>query len=226
MKKILSLVMLLSLVSFVGCGSKEKKEVVKVVEPSVQTQPDFIIQEMSAKNYPKWIKSPDKGDKSKFRKKNRYFVNSSEHASKRLCLKSAEARATAHVAGEIAQFIKNTYAEATQGGGDEDVSEYMQEQLAQETQAFVVGSRVLRTFWEKRFYKEELGAEEDKRIFSCFALVRISKKNLAKAVKAAQAKLLNGIEDPEVKKKTDKIIGDVAEAFNKVNKPVVIEQEE
>ena len=141
--------MLLSLVSFVGCGSKEKKEVAKVVEPSVQTQPDFVIQEMSAKKYPKWIATPNKGDKGKFRKKNRYFVNSSEHASKRLCLKSAEARATAHISAEIAQFIKNTYAEATQGGGDEDVSEFMQEQLAQETQSFVVGSRVLKTFWEK-----------------------------------------------------------------------------
>lgn len=218
--------MILGLLTLVSCGSSDKKEVAKEVAPSVKTQPDFIIQEMSSRTYPKWLENPAKGDKSANRKKNRYFINASEHASKRLCLKSAEARATAQVAGEIAQFIKNTYAEATQGGGDEEVSEYMQEQLAQETQAFVVGSRVLKTFWEKRFYKEELGAEEDKRVFNCSALVRISKKNLAKAVRSAQAKLLDGISNPEVKKKTNKIIGDVADAFNKVDKPVKIETEE
>jgi len=226
MKKIISLLMVLGLLGLVSCGSKDKKESANEVTPSVQTQPDYIIQEMSKNPAPKWIKAPQKADKSKVRRKYRYFVNSSEHASKRLCLRSAEARATAHVAGEIAQFIKNTYAEATQGGGDEEVSEYMQEQLAQETQAFVVGSRVLKTFWEKRFYKEELGAEEDKRVYSCFAVVRISKKNLAKAVRSAQAKLLDGIENPEVKQKTKKIIGDVANAFNKVRKPVQIEAEE
>ncbi len=212
-----SLMLLVVLATFVSCGSKEVKENPEKVVPTVKTQPEYVILSASRKSYPKWLETPELGDKAKNRKKYRYFISEAEHASKRLCLQSAKTRATAHIASEIAQFIKNSYSEATQGGGDEEVTEYMQEQLASETQAFVVGARVIKTFWEKRYYKEELGAEEDKRIYNCFALVKISKRNLDKAVRSAQAKLLNGIKNPEVKQKTDKILKEAASAFDKIN---------
>ena len=230
MKKLVVFLSFVSMLGLVSCGSKKEVKEIKKEEVSsvVAVRADFVVQERSTRDnsMPKWIEKPSLGEKSKMRKKSRYFVSESEHTSKRLCIKSAQARATARIASEIAQFIKNTYAEATQGGGDEEVSEYMQEQLAQETQAFVIGSRVLENFWEKRFYKEELGAEEDKRVFRCFSLVKIGKKNLAKAVRNSQAKLLDGISNPEVKKKTNKIIKDVANKFNDVQDRVEVEEEE
>lgn len=216
MKYLLTFAMLVGLSTLVSCGSSDKEEKPEEVVPTVKTIPEYVIVEASNKTYPHWLKEPEMGDKVKNRKRNRYFISESEHTSKRLCLKSAKTRASAHIAGEIAQFIKNTYAEATQGGGDEEVTEYMQEQLASETQAFVVGVQKVRDFWEKRFYKEELGAEKNRRVYNCFALVKISKEHLAKAIKNAQAKLYDGIRNPEVKKKTEKILEDTADAFNKI----------
>lgn len=220
--KMLTVTMLLSALTLVGCASKktEKKE------EGRSFQKDYVLMDASEKELPKWIKKPSKGDKSKERKKNRYFVNESSATNKRLCMRSAETRATARIAQEIAQFIKNSYAEATQGGADEDVTEYMQEQLATESQAFVVGASVLKTYWELRGYKEALGAEEDMKKYNCFALVKMSKKNLEKAVKRSRAKLLGEIEDPEVKKKTDKALEAVENKFNELDAPVKVENSE
>ncbi len=225
MKKLVnSFLLMVILTALVSCGSS-KKDVVKEVPPPVEERifkKDYILINASKKVLPEWIDSPAKGDKSKERKKHRYFVNESNHKNKRLCKRSAEARATARIAQEIAQFMKNTYAEAVQGGGDEDVTEYMQEQLATESQAFIIGSTVLRTYWEKRGYKESLGADEDMSKFNCFALVKMSKKNLEKAVKRSRAKLLNGIADPEVKTKTNKALDLVEKKFSDLDKKVIV----
>jgi hypothetical protein len=220
MKKLL-MILTVSSLFFVSCGSSEKdtkKEEVRTFKK------DYNLVDASTGVMPNWIEAPSKGDKSKARKKHRYFVNESAHKSKRLCLKSAEARATARIASEIAQFMKNTFAESTQGGEDEDVTEYMQEQLAQEAQSFIVGARVHRTYWEKRRYLETLGAEEDKTEYNCYALVKMSKKNLEKAVKNSRRKLLQNIEEPEVKQKTDKILKDVSKKFAALDAPVKLEK--
>jgi hypothetical protein len=220
MKKFLSLLMVAALV--VSCGSSKKEE--KPKEESRKIQIDYKLLETSTggSTPPAWIQKPSSGDKSKLRKKNRYFINESKHASKRLALRSAEARATARIAQEIAQFMKNTFAEATQGGEGEEVTEYMQEQLAQEAQTFIVGAQVMKTYWEKRRYLESMGAEEDQTVYTAFALIKMDKKSLEKAVRRSRAKLLGEIEDPEVKKKTDKILSDVDEAFSKVDAPVEV----
>lgn len=224
MKKFLSLLAMSAIaVLVVSCGSSDKKEQEKP-DDTLKIQVDYKLQETSTgrSTPPEWIQMPAKGDKSENRKKYRYFVNESQHSSKRLALRSAEARANARIAQEIAQFMKNTFAEATQGGEEEEVTEYMQEQLAQEAQTFIVGAQVIKTYWEKRRYLESMGAEEDKTVFTAYALVRMSKKNLEKAVRRSRAKLLGTIEAPEVKKKTDKILKDVDEAFNKLDTPVTV----
>jgi hypothetical protein len=215
---------LVTMLSIAGCASQKAPEAKK--DEGRTFKKNYVLINASAKKLPTWIDKPSKGDKSKARKKNRYFVNESAHINKRLCVRSAEARATARIAQEIAQFMKNSYAEATQGGADEDVTEYMQEQLATESQAFIIGSSVLKTYWEKRGYKESLGAEEDMSKFSCFALVKMSKKSLEKAIKKSRAKLLGEIEDPEVKKKTDKALDHVASKFNDLDEKVKVETEE
>lgn len=228
MQKITSWIAILSLFALISCGSSKKT----AEAPAAPKQEErtfhksFVLMNASAKITPKWIDLPSKGDKSKERKKNRYFISESAHKNKRLCLKSAEARATARIAAEIAQFVKNTYGESTQGGGDDDVTEYMEESLAQEAQSFIVGARVHKTYWEKRGYKETLGAEEDMTKYNCFALIKMSKKSVKKAVQNSTAKLYTNIEDPEVKQNTKKILKDAGDAFNKLDAPVKVESEE
>ncbi len=207
---------LLSLVS--SCGSSSKEKEVRTFDK------DYKVVDASEKSIPDWIDTPEKGESESKAKGNRYFVNESANIQKRLCIKSAEARATSRIASEIAQFMKNSYAEATQDGEDE-VTSYMQEQLAQEAQSFIVGASVVSTYWEKRAYKEDMGADANKTEYNCFALVRMSKKNLEKAVNKSRAKLVDGLEDPEVKKKTNTALEDVASKFSSLDKKVELTEE-
>ncbi len=202
-------ILLLGLVlGFTACSSSQNEP-----EPRDFEGPVFKLMDASSKALPRWIETPQEGDEAKERDLHRYFVSESSHSNKRLCTRSAEARATTKIAQEVAQFIKNSYAEATQGASDDDVSEYMQEQLAQETQSFLVGAGVIKNYWEQRRYQIELGAEENEVKFQCYALVRISKKSLSKAMAAARAKLLNNVQDTEVKAKTEEIIEEAEKAF-------------
>lgn len=207
MQKLISTLLLGSLVVMVSCASKKDEPKPRPAELS------YKVVDFSDAVKPAWIDSPTKGDSEKALKENRYFVSESEHKDKRLCLKSAEVRSTATIASEIAQFIKNTYGESTQSDEDE-VSQYMQESLAQEVQAFVVGAQVHKTYWELRSYSKEMGADVDKKLYACHALIKMNKKNLAKAIKNSQAELYNAIKDPEVKENTKKILSDIATKFD------------
>ena len=228
--KFTSCILLLSTLSLVGCGSTPKEsmssEQVAKGEEVIKTEaPDYVIKEASQPTRPSWILDPILGDEAKERKKNRYFVSDSKNINERLCVRSAEARATSQIAREIAQFIKNSYTEATQNEGDE-ATEHMEEQLAQEAQSFIVGASTHKTFWEKRGYKESLGAEEDKTEYKCYALVKMAKKNVEEAVKRSRQKLLANLTDPEVKKKAEKALVGAEQAFSDLQKPVPVESEE
>ncbi len=214
----LTIASLLSLL--VSCSSSDKVEETPPPPPKEEGRKfhkSFVLMNASLPEVPGWIEEPQTVDSGDAQKKNRYFVAEGTHRSRRLCLRSAQARSAAKVATEIAQFIKNTYAEATQGGDDEEVTSYIQDNLAQETQSFVVGAQVMKTYWEKRSYKVSLGAEEDKIEYSCYALVRMEKKHLEKAIQDSRNKLLKSISNPEVKQKTEKILSDISDKFDQQN---------
>lgn len=229
MKLMLGMSMILSL-NLVGCSSVKKSEmtedqVAKREEVIEVEKPDYVILETNQPTRPAWILDPILGDDVGERKKHRYFVNESKNVNQRLCTRSAEARASSQIAREIAQFLKNSYTEATQNENDE-ATEHMEEQLAQESQAFIVGSQTHKTFWEKRRYKEELGATEDKTEYNCFALLKMPKKELEKAVKNSRKKLIENIRDPEVKQKAEKALASAESAFSDLEKPVKVDATE
>lgn len=219
----MSLLILPIVLLFASCGSVEKAEVAtEAPQADRDFQIDYVLVDASQGERPSWILNPHVSDDSDKRDMNRYFVSEANRNQKRLCTKSAVARANARIAGEITQFIKNTYSESAQGT-DDDVSEYMQEQLTQEIQSFVVGAETSRTYWEKRRYKKELGAKADKDTYACYALVKMKKKNLKEMIMMARKKILRSIDSPEVKAKTEKAIKNVEDKFNNLEKPVVID---
>jgi hypothetical protein len=195
--------LLLLIIFTVSCSSNPERDFDK----------EFKVVDASSKAIPEWIDEPEEGDKENARKESRYFISESSHSNKRLCNRSAQARATAKIAQEIAQFIKNSYAEATQGSDDTDISQYMQEQLGQEAQSFVVGSKVVQTYWEKRRYLKELGASKNQTKYNCFALVKMKKEDLKKAVELSRKKLLENVKNPETKAKTEKVLEDIGQKF-------------
>ncbi len=189
-------------------------------------QRDYTLKDASAEDTPEWVATPQLVDDERARRDYRYFVSESWAKSMRLCQRSADTRATARIAREMIQFIKNTYAEATQNDRDgvgEEVSTYMQEQLAQETQTFVVGAQTASTYWEKRHYQVDLGAPRDDTRFACYAVVKIHKDDLKKAMAHARGKFLNSLSAPEVKAKAEAATRQVEEAFNAVERPIPVE---
>jgi hypothetical protein len=229
MKKKLVLCIFASLF-LTACGSADKK----ITEVAVEKNPnpervfkvDYDLVDASEKALPDWLLEPSKVEKSsEDRKMFRYFINESANTNQRLCEKSAEARATGHIGAEIAQFIKNSFAEATQGGATEGASEYMQEQLAQEAQSFLAGVTIVKKYWEKRNYKEALGATENMTKYYCYVVVKMNKKDVEKAVERSKAKILGQIQAPEVKTKTDKALADVAKKFTDLEAPVKVQGE-
>lgn len=218
-KSVLCLTMLVTLLGLASCGSSKPKadaEIIEPLEPARTAKKDYEVLDFSDASTPTWVKHPSQIDPEDERSKNRYFISEASHTDQRLCIKSSEVRATARIASEIAQFMKNSYSEATQGGGDEKVSEYMQEQLAQDAESFLVGAQVSKTYWEKRKYQEKLGAPEDKTKFYCYSLVKMDKKQLETAIKKSSDKLLSGVKNPEVKKKTEKILKEVGNKFTEL----------
>lgn len=224
-----SMIFLIFLI-LVSCSSNSKKEtestnkeepVIVNTNPVREFKLDYEVIDASDKQLQLWIKEPSLSENtSEERKKYRYFVNESSNQNQRLCEKSAEARATAHIASEIAQFFKNSYSEALQGGESEIATEYMQESLGQEAQSFIVGASVVKKYWEKRSYKVDLGANTDHIKFYCYAAVKIAKKDLEKAIDRSREKLLKQITAPEVKTKTKEVLKEIGKKFIELEKPI------
>lgn len=180
MKK--SLVLLSILVFTMSCSRKFKK--------------DYDVADASSKDIPGWIENPqewaDDEDEDDFKAHRYYVVNVDARKSREIACKIAKAQARAEVASEVTAFIKSTFAQSTHGDAlktDEELNEYIEDTLAQEVQAFVVGASVLREYWEKRNFSQEKGAQKDWSGYTCSALIKISKKNLEKAFKRAEDKL-------------------------------------
>ena len=53
----------------------------------------------------------------------------------------------------------------------------------------IVGAKVRKTYWEKRFYQEDLGAKKDYTAYTCAALIQISRENLRRGIETVTKKL-------------------------------------
>ena len=195
---------ILSVLALMAAGCSSTRKIKK----------DYTLVDVSSGEYPEWLTKPSSADEEKKRRKYRYFVSESSAKNKRLCLRSAQGRATTKIAQEIVQFIKNTYAETIQSEESEEASKYAQEELVQETQTHVIGAQVFKNYWEKRRYQMELGATSDETKYSCFALVKIKKSALGKAIEHSRKKFLSSIPNPKLKEKLDKATSEVKENFN------------
>jgi hypothetical protein len=173
MKKLSILLVALVLTA---CGSSKKKPrdfelEYKVVNASDRVEPD-------------WLNDASKYDgKSNFR----YFSSESEHAVKRLCVKSATARAIATVASEVEHEVRNEYTEVTREDEERNIEKFFSETLKQIVQAELAGVRVINQYWEKRkFLPNKDGGQ--KVTYACYTLVGISDKDLEEAKKISKTR--------------------------------------
>ena len=161
---------------------------------------DYEVIDASVKKRPEWVADAAKINKDGDAFKYRYFSGENENVSKKLCETGARADADKKLAGEIAQMIKNTYAESIQN--DEDaLSSYAEEAIGKSVKVTVSGSQLVGTYWEKRAYTVDLGAEKDKKVYFCHVVSQIEKTKLERVVDASINQFVRGITGSRAKDK-------------------------
>lgn len=203
--KLISTLALITLIA--SCSSRSFKRDYEVVDASHEDIPEWI-------NEPnEWAEDEDDDDYES----HRYYVYTTEAKNSReIACEIAKTRAASVIASEIKQFIKQSFATSAHGdptATDSKLSEYVDDSLAKEVQSFIVGAKVQKTYWEKRRFSQEKGAKKDYDGYTCAALMKISKKNLATAFNRANQKLSEQASSSDAKAKVAKAIEDAQKAF-------------
>jgi hypothetical protein len=202
------LFMLLSIGILVGCSSRSFERDYKVVDASHEDIPEWI------EDLDEWL-----DDEEDDYKKNRYYIYTTEAKNSRsTACEIAKARTASSVAAEISTFIKQSFAQSKHGDPtikNAKLSEYIQDDLAKEVQAFIVGAQNYKTYWEKRRFLKEEGAKKDWDGWTCSNLIKISKANLKKAFERSEKKLATK-SDPKLKETIQRIMKEASEAYTKI----------
>ncbi len=226
MKKNLILVPLITL-AFVSCGSSKKEDNRELVEREHQEiSREYVVKDASSNFKPGWIEDAEVWAKnhSKDMKKYRYFSYETEpKVSRSIACNLAKANAKTDIAGEISTFIDKQLAQSQEGqaGIDENnpnvqaLREYVENTLAEKVQAMIHGAAVVKTYWEKRLYKQDLGAKKDYKAYTCSVFIRMDAKRLNTAVERAANLLVKTVDDPSTKANVKKALLNVSDNFVK-----------
>lgn len=226
MKK--SLFVIFSLLLLASCGSSDKERVVEERE-NTRISREYVVKDASSNYRPGWIEDPEvwARDKNKDTAKNRYFSFETEpKVSRKIACDIAKANVKADIGGEIATFIDKQLATSTEGDASIDennpnlkpLRQYIESTLAEKVQALIHGAAVVKTYWEKRAYKVELGAKKDFKAYTCAVFIRMDSKRLADAVDEAANFVANQSDDEATKSNVKKALDNAAENFTKAKK--------
>ena len=69
------------------------------------------------------------------------------------------------------------------------LQEQISDELASSINMSIYGAKVRKTYWEKRFYQEDLGAKRDYNAYTCAALIQIPRGNLNRGIETVTKKL-------------------------------------
>lgn len=176
---------------------------------------DYRVVDASKKEIPEWVSDLDEwlDDEEKEEEFNthKYFIYTTEpKSSQSMACELAKAKAASSAAAEISTYIKDSLAQSVHGDPNakkSELSEYIQNNLLKEVEASIVGAQIYKTYWEKRRFEKERGAEKDWDGYVCTSLVKVSKAQLKTAFertqKSLEAKLDNSAK-AEVKNLLDK----------------------
>ena len=227
MKKILASILLLSLVS---CSSTPKKP--EVVERPLEDvkhtdiKREYEVRDASSNFRPGWIEDAEVWAKQneKDLDKNRFFSFETEpKVSRSVACDIAKANARVDIASEITTFIEKTLGTTQEGNASIDLNspklsplkEYMENTLAEKVQSMIHGASVVKTYWEQREYRKNLGAKEDFKAFTCSVLIRMEADRLRKAVEEAASFVAKKVDDPEAKENVKKALQNASGNFIK-----------
>jgi hypothetical protein len=177
-----NLFILLTVITVTSCSSRSVEKDYKVVNASHEDKPEWI------KDLEEWL-----DDEEVDFKNHRYYIYTTEaKTSKTTACEIAKARVVSTVASEVSTFIKQSFNLSKYGdptAKNTKLGEYVQDDLAKEIQAYIVGAQIYKTYWEKKRFLKDKGAQQDWDGWSCSNLIKISKDNLKKAFKRSEKKI-------------------------------------
>lgn len=163
-------------------------------------KPDYVVRETMKGGEPDWVEDVADAAKNKEELKEfRFYKAEAESTKQRLCLKSAEARATQNIASEVAQEIFAKFQEKNESF-DDAANSKMQDVLEQNIKTNLHGVQLAGTYWERRAYLTEMGAAQNIEKFKCDAVVKIKVSALEEALDAYKKRTLRQLKDKDVKK--------------------------
>lgn len=180
-----------------------------VVACSSGKKPDYVVTDFSVKNKPIWIESISKFEKKKDNENDeyKYFKSESESIDKRLCEKSAIANTNIEVAAEINTEVYNMYNGLSEVQREEIlVSNDKKEETKNLVRSKLSGVELRDSYWEKRKYKAELGAANDKDVYYCYQLARVKRDTHDKIINEMINKKIKDIKDENLKESVKKVV--------------------
>ncbi len=221
---------LFSLCLFASCSSSKKTEDKKLTERAHEDiKRDYTVIDSNAEVRPGWIQDAEIWAKNNEKDLDqfRYFSFETEpKVSREIACNLAQTNSRADIAAEIATFIEKKLGTSIEGQGalDENnphvkaLKEFTENTLAEKVQGFVRGASVVKSYWEKRAYKEDLGAKQDYSAYTCAVLVRFENKRLAKAIDQAAEQVIKNTDDAATKENVKKALNNVDDDFIKARR--------
>ena len=166
MKRMLVLMPVVLSLAVVSCSNKRKVQKDKLT---------YTLADMSTYETPDWVFDDTqigKGDKDY-----KYFIGDSDNVNKVLCKKGASANATEKLVSEISQEIHSTYVSQV-GDVNGKIDAKTEANIKHQIQTKLGGVESVASYWEQKNYKKSLGADEDKKVYSCYQVVKIKKSTM------------------------------------------------
>lgn len=178
---------------------------------------DYIVTDYSHDKKPVWVNDIKKFEKKKDNEANKfkYFRSEGESINKRLCEKSAIVNTNIVIAGEISNELDNLYTGLTEVQMEEMMlSDNKKEETKNRIKNRLVGVELRETYWEKRKYSTELGADKDKTSFHCYQLSRVERKKHDTIINEMFERELRNIKNDQVKEEIKEQVKKNAEEIN------------
>ena len=172
MKKLVILAPIVVSLVVAGCSSKRDVKKDKL---------SYTLSDVSTNKTPDWV-----FDDSQIGKKDReykYFVGDYDNVNKVLCKKGATANAAEKVVSEISQEIDSRFANKIDDD-NQKIDAKANVDIKHQIQSKLGGIESVASYWEQKNYKKSLGADEDRKVYSCYQAVRIKKSDMKKIADA------------------------------------------
>lgn len=148
--------------------------------------PDYIIIDASQEDKPEWVENLKKYEKSKNAntEEYKYFVSNAESINKLLCEQSAIANTNRSISAEISNEIISTFTSNTEAEETNDllITDSKKQELTSMVRNKLSGVELEESYWEKRKYSYELGADKEKLVYVCYQLAKVKKDRHDKIV--------------------------------------------